>query len=86
VWEFGDDAVTVREDAKESRIPNDDIAEVSVQIDFVKRQTRVTLVTRGQSLATAGLPSLVLGGSLDAQRAITGEMRRRSRSGAATAT
>ncbi len=79
VWEFGDDAVTVREDAKESRIPYDDIAEVSVQIDFVKRQTRVTLVTRGQSLGSVGLPALILHGSFDLQRAIVTEMRQRTK-------
>lgn len=79
VWEFGDDAVTVREDAKEARIPYDDIAEVSVQIDFVKRHTRVTLVTRGQSLGSVGLPALILHGSLDLQRAIVTEMRQRTK-------
>jgi len=78
VWEFGTDAVEVREQAREARIPYSDLREVSSQIDFVKRRTRVTLVTSGESLGSVGLPELFLHGSLDEQRAIAAEIRQRT--------
>lgn len=76
VWEFDADTVTVRHNASEVRIPYRDIREVSAQIDFVKRRTRVTLVTSGESLRLAGLPDLFLHGSLAEQRAIVSEIKR----------
>ena len=78
VWEFEPDAVVVREYAKETRIPLHDITEVSAQIDFVKRRTRVTLVTSGASLGSAGLPELFLHGSLNEQRECVTAMKERA--------
>ena len=79
VWEFAADAVIVREVASEFHIPLRDVREISAQIDFVKRRTRVTLVTSGESLGSAGLPALFLHGSLDEQRAIVTEMKQRTK-------
>lgn len=79
VWEFAADAVTVRDHAREVRIPRSDIREVCAQIDFVKRRTRVTLVTHGDSLGSVGLPSLLLHGPLGTQRDIMAAIKERTK-------
>ena len=75
VWEFDRDGVVVREQSHEARVPTSEITEVHSSIDFVKRRTHLTLVTSGQSLGGAGLPSLIIGGTLNEQRAIAAAIK-----------
>ena len=75
VWEFDRDGVVVREQSHEARVPTSEITEVHSSIDFVKRRTHLTLVTSGQSLGVVGLPSLIIGGTLDEQRAIAAAIK-----------
>jgi hypothetical protein len=75
VWEFDQDGVIVREKTHEARVPTSEITEVHSSIDFVKRRTHLTLVTSGQSLGVVGLPSLIIGGTLDEQRAIAAAIK-----------
>jgi len=75
VWEFDQDGVIVRERAHEARVPMSEITQVHSAIDFVKRRTHLTLVTSGQALGTVGLPSLIITGTLDEQRAIAAAIK-----------